>query len=667
MILDELTLRNFGLFEGNQVFLLRPGQKAGQHLPIVLFGGLNGGGKTTLFDAIQLVLYGTRARCSKRANLSYEDFLRQSIHQGVSPALGASIALSFRYRDDGEEHLYEVRRAWKVTEDRLREEVKIFKDGLPDTWLSENWHQLVEDLIPLEISQLFFFDAEKIRNLAEDDSSSQALGSAIKSLLGLDIVERLIVDATALQSRIGKRAVSGPQQAQAGQIEEKAATAQNRLATLLQQRAGLQNELERANEQVRQSQEAFAQAGGKHWEARLGLNRRLGEVTSEIRHLQDNLVALAGGELPIALVQDLLGQVRQQAGRERQANEQEVVQRLLADRDQRLLEALQRANASSRVVKQINQFLTADREDRIPDESIARRLNLSEEAHTYLLGLLSGKIDESRSQAATIVGNLDRLIEERDGLERTLAAAPEDSEIAHIAERLTTTTRDAGALTERTSRLDEEIRLLRIEVEAAERKVRALWEGNIDKQFEREDLQRMVQIAGKSRDVMERFLREAMERKIDRLSQLITESFRFLLRKQSLVERVVINPDSFSISLIDNEGHAIPKQRLSEGEKQLFAIAVLWGLARAAVRPLPAVIDTPMARLDASHRQHLVERYFPNASHQVIILSTDTEVDLRYYELLQPHIARAYHLNYDEGTKRTIGEEGYFWKERASA
>ena len=59
-------------------------------------------------------------------------------------------------------------------------------------------------------------------------------------------------------------------------------------------------------------------------------------------------------------------------------------------------------------------------------------------------------------------------------------------------------------------------------------------------------------------------------------------------------------------------------------------------------RPLPAVIDTPMARLDAAHRQNLIERYFPNASHQVVIFSTDTEVDRHYYQALQPHIARAY-------------------------
>ncbi|HET6878994.1 MAG TPA: hypothetical protein VFI31_02495 [Pirellulales bacterium] len=107
-------------------------------------------------------------------------------------------------------------------------------------------------------------------------------------------------------------------------------------------------------------------------------------------------------------------------------------------------------------------------------------------------------------------------------------------------------------------------------------------------------------------------------------------------------------------------GQALSKQRLSEGEKQIFAISVLWGLARASARSLPAIIDTPMARLDARHREHLVERYFPNASHQVIILSTDTEVDRRYYESLEPHLARAYHLNYSEAERATVAEEGYF-------
>ncbi len=128
------------------------------------------------------------------------------------------------------------------------------------------------------------------------------------------------------------------------------------------------------------------------------------------------------------------------------------------------------------------------------------------------------------------------------------------------------------------------------------------------------------------------------------------------------MERIQIDPATFAIALYDAGGAALSRQRLSEGEKQIFAISLLWGLARASARPLPAVIDTPMARLDSAHRRHLVERYFPNASHQVLVLSTDTEVDREYYELLRPAVARAYHLTYDEKLRRTVGEEGYFWR-----
>ena len=161
---------------------------------------------------------------------------------------------------------------------------------------------------------------------------------------------------------------------------------------------------------------------------------------------------------------------------------------------------------------------------------------------------------------------------------------------------------------------------------------------------------------------MQVFLQRATENKIGRLAEFITESFRFLLRKKALVERVVIDPRTFAIELEDSRGQRISKQQLSEGEKQIFAVSVLWGLSRASARPLPAVIDTPMGRLDAEHRNALLERYFPNASHQVVILSTDTEIEETAFEKLQPSIARAYHLDYDDAEKCTTATEGYFWK-----
>jgi DNA sulfur modification protein DndD len=92
----------------------------------------------------------------------------------------------------------------------------------------------------------------------------------------------------------------------------------------------------------------------------------------------------------------------------------------------------------------------------------------------------------------------------------------------------------------------------------------------------------------------------------------------------------------------------------------LLAIAILWGLARASGRPLPTVIDTPLGRLDSQHRDHLVRRYFPHASHQVLLLSTDEEITGTYYKALRPSIGREYRLSFDEKNARTVVEPGYF-------
>src|SRR5581483_4318929 len=169
MILEQLSVRNFCLYRGQHTFDLTPVTAGSKHKPIVLFGGINGGGKTTLLDAIQLALYGGRARCSKRASLSYDEFLRASTHLGTPEGERAGVGLVFRYALDGQEHLYDVERTWLVTEGRLREELRVLRDGIADGWITDNWPQLVEELFPLDISQLFFFDAEKIRTLAEDE------------------------------------------------------------------------------------------------------------------------------------------------------------------------------------------------------------------------------------------------------------------------------------------------------------------------------------------------------------------------------------------------------------------------------------------------------------------------------------------------------------------
>ena len=145
------------------------------------------------------------------------------------------------------------------------------------------------------------------------------------------------------------------------------------------------------------------------------------------------------------------------------------------------------------------------------------------------------------------------------------------------------------------------------------------------------------------------------------LRNAFLDSITMIIRKHDFISDIKIDSD-YHIELQMEDGNYISKSILSNGEKQIFAISMLLALAKVSGRPLPFVIDTPLARLDSSHRDKIVENFFPNASHQVIIFSTDTEIDKMYFKKLAPHITRVYHLKYDDQTKSSLASEGYFWK-----
>ncbi len=664
MILEQVTLRDFCLFAGEQSFDLTPvpALRGAGVRGIILFGGVNGAGKTTFLDAIQLALYGSRVRCSKRTGLTYDDFLRKSIHHGVNEAQGASVSVSFRYASGGEEHVYDVRRAWSVRKGKVREELLVTLDGLVDRWHSDNWNQLVEDFFPMEVSQLFFFDAEKIRSLAEDETSSQILGSAVKSLLGLDLAERLIGDATVLETRLAKDVEDSELLDGRAELDREIESLGTELDVLRTTLGELENRRRRTTDEVERLEEEFKAAGGKQWEARGKRKRRQEALKNEVIECETFLTEIAAKELPLCLVDDLIERVEGQDEQERVTAELDVVRQVLVERDECLLAFLHEMNVPRATVQKVTRHLTSDRKARAQAaKAVNPRLALSPAARAQLQHLRGQRLVELRREAELLIKRRLRLERETKQIERDLSITPEDDGISQFLGRLRSTTERMAALSEEAKQLESVIAERKRDLEGRRTRRQAISEREAKLEFALDDRQRMTRIAGKTRTVMQEFLVRATERKISRLSDLITESFRYLLRKQTMVDRIHIDPASFAITLHNEAGHGLSRERLSEGEKQIFAISILWGLARASAHPLPAIIDTPMARLDAAHRRNLVERYFPDASHQVLILSTDTEVDRQYYQALEPHIARAYHLRYDEKSRATHAEEGYFW------
>ena len=106
----------------------------------------------------------------------------------------------------------------------------------------------------------------------------------------------------------------------------------------------------------------------------------------------------------------------------------------------------------------------------------------------------------------------------------------------------------------------------------------------------------------------------------------------------------------------------IELSRLSKGERQIFILALYWAIIEISGQNIPFIIDTPYARIDANHRREISEKFFPNISDQVIILSTDEEINEEYYKIVKPYVSKEYLLINDENENRTTIENNYFFE-----
>ena len=182
----------------------------------------------------------------------------------------------------------------------------------------------------------------------------------------------------------------------------------------------------------------------------------------------------------------------------------------------------------------------------------------------------------------------------------------------------------------------------------------------VEKENSNNDDARIVRYASLATQALNTFKVRLQQEKVAQLSKSITACFHRLVDKTSLVQKISVDPVTLDIRLIDLDGKEVLKSQLSAGEQQMFAVSVVWALALTSGYKAPVIIDTPMARLDSSHRSNFVTKYLPEASSQVLVLSTDEEIYGRYLDEVRDHVIDYYTLAYHEDKQCTSIEPGYF-------
>jgi DNA sulfur modification protein DndD len=361
----------------------------------------------------------------------------------------------------------------------------------------------------------------------------------------------------------------------------------------------------------------------------------------------------------LLLVAELVKDTHLRAQSEQEIIRYREVARAVGDEHTALLELPQVQALSKEHLQDLVLALAARRERHAAKGEQATVLELSGEAHVALATVSEVELPQLRKKVGVALRKTARLRQARDEAQVALAAAPTEDRLRELAQSRADA-RDAVSKLEAEQRkresdvatLDRELAVLRErEAKLAEAEARGRFEG--------EDAERLLRHSARVRDTLQRFRAAVVARQVARIERLVLESFHLLIRKPDLVTGLKIDPMTFKLELSGRDGGRLAPERLSAGERQLLAVAILWGLAKASGRPLPTVIDTPLGRLDSHHRARLVARYFPCASHQVVLLSTDEEIAGEYYEALEPAIGRTYHLAFDQAQGRTIVQEGY--------
>ncbi|MCO7189516.1 MULTISPECIES: DNA sulfur modification protein DndD [unclassified Pseudoalteromonas] len=654
MLLQSLTLHNFGIYKGTHTVDL----SVSNYKPVILFGGLNGGGKTTFLDALQLVLYGKHAKCSNRGNLAYGTYLANTLNRYVAKSEQVSLELTFSHTTDTEAQKFTVRREWKVAKqvENSKDKVTVSCNGEHDQYISEHWDEFVNEFIPMSLSDLFFFDGEKIENLAHPERSNELIKTGIESLLGLDLLSQLHLDLNNIERKRKAENLDTGVIEKVETCEAEIETNNSIIEELSVELAKLQNQQGKTNIDINKARQKVRDSGAHLIEERDQISFELGAIAQKLKDNQQQRVKLDSGIGPLGLIRPLLKQTQRQAELEEQASEACALNKAIESYESTLLKSLEGQTLPDATRTALENSMASMATERQALANVESYVGLP----GNLFNGLEEKLEVDQLEREALIKERELLLEKKALFEKKEESIPDYETVKHVLSELAqfeAEFKNAQTLIKAKSAELEQVQAKHAVLN--QRYTNLLTQQSKDT-FEQKRSLQVVDHIDKLKKTMQGFAKSLIKENIELLQDKITEKFIALTRKDQLISGVHICPTSFSLTLLAQTGEELSPSRLSAGERQLLAIAILWGLSEASGKELPTVIDTPLGRLDGKHRTRLIEGYFPFAANQVLLLSTDEEIMGDYYSKLKPAISREYHISYNEQATTSTISEGYF-------
>ena len=554
MILHKLTLNNVGLFRGTQTLHLTPNGRG----PIILIGGMNGAGKTTLLDAVRLCLYGRRVLGNRVSLHEYHEYLSNIIHRNSisnSPLNQASVTLEFEYTRDGEKKEYRVERSWKRQQSAtaIKESLTIYENNNLNTEFgTEFWQDYINELIPIGVSQFFFFDSENIRKLVDDSSHDVFLEESVKSLLGLNLVERLQSDLSIYANRLIQRGSPESVQMELDAVKTEIAVLTSSLAEVKEQAESLRTQIEKLETQIARQESRVAAEGGGYAKQREGLQIQRKGLHAEIKELESDIRGICEKLFPFALAPKLLKRLQKRLLNEKKLDDWNAEKRVLNAQNKEMLENLEEVikdfesgefwKDTSIVTEQISKFRdqitsTLKKTVGLPEElqNFTKITDRSASEHERLLNWIDISLNEVPQKFQELGKSLTDHKLQLQRVDAALERAPSEDILKPLIEKLSELSQALGWLKQQLQSKDEYTQSITQKLVKAKRKQMQLKDIQLSASQHRQRQQRVNDV----QSVLSVYANQLTQAKMTTLGKVIAECFNQLSHKPDRIKQVL--------------------------------------------------------------------------------------------------------------------------------
>lgn len=655
MIIHEVQLTNIGPYRGtNNHFDFETNSE--QNKTIILIGGENGAGKTTLLNAIKLGLFGSYGFGYKTENSEYFNKVKKMLNREAikENENNFRIRLNFTLVENFEKTNYMLYRYWRFTNDTLKEHFDLVANGKHfSDYEKEVFQSKLKEIMPPQLLELCLFDGEEISRIVNEDLLPKYLKKVSSIVFNLDLFEALEQD---LSNYIGKKVNKKRNDSlekeyyllekQKNELKHVIWDNKAKLKKLMEEKSEIENEYFHLKKQ-------FEKHGGLVKSQRDEISRKINEIELLRKKNMENIKDFVSNLLPFFLTKRLVKETREQI------KEEEAIQlykqlhsKLTEDKIKIILQSMNMPDDSDRSSKLRDEILNLLK----PSDDIIQihEASLSESSLIENIFLqVSGYRDKEILQM--IHENKEKL-NELQKLKETLKINDSTTEFKDMILRM-------QDYQQKIYQLNQEIETLNKELEKTEKEYTTISNAFDKKRTELLNEKKSTNSVLQAQKIIEfskHFRALQMQKKLQDIQIEATKLFKKILRKQNYITKIVIDPNSFEIKLYDFQNEYIDRRTLSAGEKEILLISIIWAVFKCSRRNVPFIFDTLLGRLDRTHKTAILKEFIPFCSNQVIILSTDSEIDESNYKILEPFISKEYMLDFNVNNKKTKIETHYF-------